>query len=284
MSGVFRTTGKTADDMVVRFPQALVINLGEAPKAAYPDKRPGTRMGTAALIRNAFVAAANYRQKIKAAKNPDEVDANLKNQAILQALEQKIATFIVAQRADDLATAMRLAKEYNLRAALCLAAEAYLIPDKITESKLPVVLHPTMQRAGASMETLNSFLGNAAVLSAKEIPIAISSAFEAYVPKTRVIRYEAAMAMVHGLGFEKALASVTIDAAKILQIDDRYGSIEPGKVADLVLYDGHPFENITHVTHVLSAGQLAYDRSNRPQIPLALRDVHFYEPVCCLSF
>jgi imidazolonepropionase-like amidohydrolase len=134
------------------------------------------------------------------------------------------------------------------------------------------------------METLNSFLGNAAVLSGNGISLAISSGFESYVPKTRVVLHEAAVAMVYGLGFEKALASITIDAAKILQIDDRYGSLEPGKVADLVLYDGHPFENMTHVTHVIAAGHLAYDRASSSRVPLALRGGYLGEPACCLSF
>jgi len=284
LSGVFRTAGKTADSMVVRFPQALVVNLGEIPKSSYPEKRPTTRMGTVALIRNAFTAAANYRQKIKAAKNPDDVETNLKSQAVLQALDQKVATFIVAQRADDLVTGMRLAKDYNLRGVLAMAAEAYVIPDQIKEAKLPVVVHPTMQRAGGSMETLNSFLGNAAVLSSKGIPLAITSGFGGYVPKTRVVLHEAAVATVYGLGVDKALASITIDAAKILQIDDRYGSLEAGKVADLVLYDGHPFENATHVTHVISAGHLAYDRAARMKVPLAARASYGGEPACCLSF
>ncbi|HXP63609.1 MAG TPA: amidohydrolase family protein, partial [Dongiaceae bacterium] len=284
LSGVFRTFGKTADSMVVRFPQALIINLGEIPKAAYPEKRPTTRMGTVALIRSAFTAAANYRQKVKVAKNPEDVDTNLKNLAVLQAMDQKIATFIVAQRADDLVTGLRLAQDYSLRGVLAMAAEAYLVPDQIKQAKLPVVVHPTMQRAGGSMETLNSFLGNAAVLSGKGIPLAISSGFEGYVPKTRVVRHEAAVAMVYGLGFDKALASITIDAARILQIDDRYGSLEPGKVADLVLYDGHPFENTTHVTHVVSAGHLAYQRASRPKFPLASTGSFFSEPACCLSF
>jgi imidazolonepropionase-like amidohydrolase len=284
LSGVFRTKGDTADGMVIRFPQALVINLGESPKTAYPDKRPTTRMGTVALLRSAFTAAANYRQKVKAAKNPEDVETNDKHQTIQQAMEQKIATFIVAQRADDIATGIRLAKDYNLRGVLSMAAEAYLVPDEIKKSKLPVVVHPTMQRAGGSMETLNSFLGNAAVLSGKSIPIAISSGFESYVPKTRVIRYEAAMAMVHGLGFDKALSAITLDAAKVLQIEDRYGSLEAGKVADLVLYDGHPFENTTHVTHVVAAGRLAYDRASRPKLSLAAWGSSGAEPACCLSY
>jgi imidazolonepropionase-like amidohydrolase len=267
--------------MVVRFPQALVINLGEVPKQTYPDRRPGTRMGTAALIRGAFAAAANYQQKIRATKDPHEIETNLKHRTLLDAMDQRIATLIVAQRSDDLVTGIRLAQEYDLRAILGLAAEAYLISGRIKEAGYPLVLHPTMQRAGGSMETLNSYVGNAAVLDREGIPVAITSAFEGYVPKTRVVRREAALAMVYGMGFEKALASITINAARILQIDDRYGSLEPGKVADLVLYDGHPFETTSHVTHVIASGSLAFDRSKPGKAARWIGSGA--EPGCCLS-
>ena len=93
------------------------------------------------------------------------------------------------------------------------------------------------------------------------------------------------MAMVFGLGFEKALGSITLDAAKILKIDEQYGTLEPGKAADLVLYDGHPFEYTTHVTQVIAGGRLAYDRGSRSTVPLAARSSGYgSEPACCLSF
>ena len=161
-----------------------------------------------------------------------------------------------AHRADDLETGLRLAKEFDLTARLDLATEGYLMADVIAEAEVPVVVHPTMQRAGSSMETFNSHLCNAAVLADHKIPLAIGTGFEGYVPKTRVLRYEAAMAMVNGLGRERALAAITLDAARILGVDDRVGSIEPGKVADLVLYDGDPFEHATHVTYTIQDGRV----------------------------
>ena len=92
------------------------------------------------------------------------------------------------------------------------------------------------------------------------------------------------MAMVYGLGRERALQSITIDAAKLLKIDDRYGSLEPGKVADVVLYDGDPFEHKTQVTHVIVDGRLVYRRSDKPDIPLAQR-LYYVSPQipCCLD-
>jgi imidazolonepropionase-like amidohydrolase len=109
------------------------------------------------------------------------------------------------------------------------------------------------------------------VLADKKVPLAIGTGFEGYVPKTRVVRQEAAMAMVNGLGRDRALAAITLDAAKILGIDDARGSIEAGKVADLVLYDGDPFEHATHVIYTIQEGRVVYDREDYLKLPLARR-------------
>jgi imidazolonepropionase-like amidohydrolase len=268
-SGVFRTAGLTADEMALRPAAGILVNLGESSKG-----RPGgptTRMGSAALVRNALQEARAYARKKAAAKDDDKKPPlNARLEALSLALERKVPVIFAAHRADDLLTALRIAREFNLDARLDLATEGYLIADKLAEAKVPVVAHPTMQRLAGSMETYHSFSGNAAALAGK-VPLAIGTGFEGYVPKTRVVRYEAAMAMVHGLGREKALAAVTLDAAKILKIDDRFGSLEAGKAADLVLYDGDPFEHATHVTHTIVAGRVAYDRADYLKLPLARR-------------
>jgi imidazolonepropionase-like amidohydrolase len=127
-----------------------------------------------------------------------------------------------------------------------------------------------MQRPG-SIETFNTSLRTAAVLTDRKIPVAIGTGFEGYVPKTRVLRYEAAVAAANGLGFERALASITREPAKILGIDDRFGTLEPGKVADIVLYDGDPFEHATHVTYTIVGGRVTYDRSDYLKLPFERR-------------
>jgi len=268
-TGIFRTQGTTAEAMTLRFPAGLLVNLGEAPKEAYSGKLPTTRMGTASLVRQALTQARNYAQK-KAA-NPDKTPLDGKLEALGLALEGKIPVIFTAHRADDLATALRLAREFGLKARLDMATEGYLLADVLAEAKVPVVVHPTMQRAGGSMETYHSHLANAAVLADRKVPLAIGSGVEGYVPKTRVVRYEAAMALVNGLGPERALSAITLDAARMLGIDDRLGSIEPGKVADLVLYDGDWAEHATHVTHTLIAGRLVYDRADYLKLPYARR-------------
>ena len=287
-SGVFHTHGTSVDEMTIRFPQALFFNLGEKPKSTYSGKAPGTRMGTAAMIRNALQSARNYAAKQDAAAKKDDDDGpelDLKSEALARLLRQEIPAVFTAHRADDMQTALRIAKEFNIKPVLALATEGYLIADQLAAARVPVIAHPPMQRVGG-LETYNSFLGNAAVMSDAGIPVAICSSFEGYVPKTRVIRWEAAIGMVYGLGFDRALKTITLDAAQILGIDKDYGSIEQGKVADLVLYDGDPFEHATHVTKVIVGGRVVFDRQQRSRELMTLdrRQVSCPAPGCCVGF
>ncbi len=271
-SGIFRTSGRTAESMTLRFPAGILINLGESPKSSYAGKLPTTRMGTAALIRSAFTQARNHSNKLAAGKGTDkQPPANPKLEALGLALAKKIPVLFAAHRADDLETALRLAHEFDLLARLELATEAYRIADEVAKAKVAVVVHPTMQRSAASMETMHSHLGNAAELVRRKIPLAIGTGFEGYVPKTRVLRHEAAIAAINGLGHERALAAITLDAAKILGVDTTRGSIEKGKVADLVLYDGDCFEHATHVTYTIAEGRIVFDRAEYLAIPFARR-------------
>ena len=107
---------------------------------------------------------------------------------------------------------------------------------------------------------MNATIENAALLADFEIPVAMMSGYESYVPKNRVVLLEAGVAAANGLGFERALRASTIDGAKILGIADRVGSLEKGKDADLVLYDGDPFEYTSHVTAVLVNGKVSYQQ------------------------
>ncbi len=284
-TGVFRTHGRTAEEMSIRVPFALLFNLGEAPKGSYAGRLPGTRMGTASLIRDQLNKARNQSAKReRLAEDAAPLDRDLKLEALEELLSGKMQALFCGQRADDLETALRLSEEFQLKPVLALAAEAYLLRDRLAERKVPVIAHPTMQRVG-SLETYNSLLSNAAHLSDANVLVAIGSGVEGYVPKTRVVRHEAGVAMTYGLGYDRALRAVTFDAARILGIDGEYGSLEPGKIADVVLYDGDPFEYTTHVEKVIVGGQLVFDRANLPPIPLSQ---YFYRPSvevpCCLGF
>ncbi len=277
-TGVFKTHGRTAETMSLRSPAGLLVNLGEQPKGAYPGKAPTTRMATAALLRTAFTKAKAY-----AAKKEKPADAKL--DALALALSREIPVLFAGHRADDLRTALRLADEFKLDARLELATEAYLMADLLERVKVPLVLHPTMQRIGSG-ETIHSQSASAYYLSRRKIPFAIGTGFEGYVPKTRVLRHEAAMAAANGLGVDDALEAITLRAAKLLGIDGTHGSLAAGKAADLVLYDGDCFEHATHVTHTILGGRVVWDRPEYLKLPLARRAIPLAGAGvgCCLEW
>ena len=273
-TGIFHTSGTTVNESLIRFPAGLAVNLGETSKTA--GKFPSTRMGSASVLRNAFTQARDHAAKKEKSKN-------LKLDALALVLQGDLPVIFSANRSDDLITSLRIAEEFKLKAILDLATEAYLVPEAIVKAKVPVIVHPTMQRAGSSIETLNGFTGNAMVLADRKVPLAICTAFEGYVPKSRMLRSEATMAMAHGLGYERALKAVTIDAARLLGIDKEYGSIEVGKIADLVLYDGDPLENYSHVTVTINGGKIVYNREDYLKLPFARRVLALGGSSCCLG-
>src|SRR5690606_34996436 len=136
-------------------------------------------------------------------------------------------------------------------------AEAYLLIDQFKAAGIPVIIHPGMQRTGGEKE--NASFETAAKLREAGIPVAMQTSFERYVPKVRVVLWEAAMAARHGNSFEEALAMITRDAAAILGIADRVGTLEAGKDGDLALFDGDPFEYTTHCVGTVIEGEVVSD-------------------------
>ena len=183
------------------------------------------------------------RRRRQAAPKPPPRD--LAKEALGQALDGELSLLITANTVPEIAAALRLQSEFGFDLVLDGAAESYLLLDEIREAGVPVVLHPTMSRVrNGSYET-------AAKLADAGIPFALQTGFEGYVPKTRVLLWEAAIAAANGLGMERALEAITLSPARILGIDDRVGSIEVGKDADLALFDGDPFEYTSHICGVI---------------------------------
>ena len=241
----------------MQFPVAMMFNLGEAPKGS--GKAPTTRMGTALLIRKALQAAVMYAEKQESDDEDEPPARDLKKEALALAIRGEIFSVFTCHRSDDIMTALRIAREFGLRLILDGATEAYLLREEIRDAGVPVLVAPTMQRT-SSIEKLNGTFENAAFLQKAGIPIAIQSGISGYVPRTRVIPFEAGIAMAYGLSEIEALAAITIGPARILGIDDRVGSLETGKDADIVLHDGPPLEYLTHVTHVFVNGAVVYER------------------------
>jgi len=271
-AGIFKTVGPktvgpTVDQLAVKPVSAIVFNLGESPKEFYgkKDKAPTTRMMTAAIIREGLLNAQAYQKKwadwnASEKKDPTKQPSrDLKLEAISLALRGDVPAIFNAYRADDIDTAIRLAQEFKLKLILSSVTEGYLETQVIKQSGAAALVGPTLQRL-ESIETNNASLEDAAILAQAGIPVALMTGFENYVPKNRVLLFEAGVAAGNGLGFEGALRASTIDAAKILGIADRVGSLEAGKDADVVLYDGDPFEYTSHVTAVVVNGKLSYQR------------------------
>jgi len=177
---------------------------------------------------------------------------DLRLEMLVRVLDGEVPLLITANRAQDIAAALRLKAEFNIPIILDSASEAYLLLEEIKEAGVPVLIHPTMFRMFGEMENMS--VETASKLRAAGIPFAIQSGFENYVPKTRIVLFEAAIAAANGLTFDEALASITIDAARILNLDDRIGSLETGKDGDVALFDGDPFEYTTHCTGTLING------------------------------
>ncbi len=268
---IIKTRGPTVDDGLLKPTAMLCITLGEGGLSDDKGKSPGTRSKEIAVLRNEFVKAQDYqRRRARAATRPatdqhednDEKDGarggrkssrDLKLDVFVRALNRELPVLITAHRSQDILLALKLAEEFELKLVLDGASEAYTLIPQIKAANVPVILHPTMFRSHGEAENLS--METASKLRAAGIPVALQSSYEGYVPKTRIVLFEAAIAAANGLTFEQALATITSDAAKILGISDRVGSIEAGKDADIAMFDGDPFEYATHCVGTLIDGR-----------------------------
>jgi imidazolonepropionase-like amidohydrolase len=207
------------------------------------------------MLRAELIKAADYQRKQSAKDATKRPARDLRLEALGRALDGSQPLLITADRHQDILAALRVAAEFKLRVVLDGAADAPLVLDEIKRSGFPVVLHPSMARANGDSENLS--FETAARLRKAGVPFALQSGFESYVPKTRVVLFEAALAAANGLTFEQALASITVDAARLLGVEKRIGSLAEGKDADLALFDGDPFEYTTHCVGVIVNGVVA---------------------------
>jgi imidazolonepropionase-like amidohydrolase len=252
---VVKTVGETVESAAL-VPVAMVaVTLGDGARPGDDKKSPGTRSKAVAMLRAELAKARDYVRRRGLADAEKQADRDLRREVFADVLAGKLPLLVTVNRATDIDAALRIAAEFDVRIVLDSAAEAYLAVDRIKAAGVPVIVHPTMRRAGTG-ETENLSFETAATLRRAGIPIALQSGFEGYVPKTRVALFEAAVAAANGLTTEEALAAITIDAAKILGVDDRVGSLAPGKDADVAVFDGDPFEYVTHCTAVVIDGRV----------------------------
>lgn len=255
---ITKTWGNTVEDAVLVKAAAVAATLSPMAQKHDKGKSPGTRGKMMAMLRAEFIKAQEYAAKLDKADPDKKPDRSLGLDMLASVLKRELPLMITANRAQDIASALRLGKEFNIRIILDGAAESYLLIDELKAAGVPVIIHPTMIRAWGDYENMS--METAATLRKSGIPVAMQSGYESYVPKTRVVLFEAGVAAANGLTFEQALATITIDAAKILGVEKRVGSLEVGKDGDVALFDGDPFEYTTHCTGTIINGQVVSDK------------------------
>ncbi len=266
----------SVDEMVVMEPAGMKMALGENPKRVYKgqNKTPSTRMGNAALLRGALVQAQNYLEKwhryeieLKAYEAKDDEDKSvvdepkpperdLKLEALGQVMRREMKARVHAHRADDMLTAIRIAEEFDLDLTLEHATEGYKIADILAAKEIPVTAGPILF-SRTKYELKDMLPKNPGVMAEAGVTVAIQTDEMSAV---KYLTINAALAVREGMSEEDALKAITINAAKVIGVEDHLGSLEVGKDADIVVFDGHPFDYRAVVELVLVDGQVAYLR------------------------
>ena len=263
--------GRTVDDMVLRSPAGMKSALGENPKRVLGERRvnPSSRLGTAAAIRTALVDALNYLEKAKDEDHDQSSERgrpthsrDLKLEALASVLRREIPWRQHCHRADDIATALRLAGEFGYDLVIDHGTEGYLIADKIAAAGVPVVTGPLIT-ARSKVELRNRTMANPGLLAAAGVTVAIAT--DHPVVPVHLLILQAALAVREGLDRDTALRAVTITPARIMRVADRIGSLAPGKDADVVIWSGDPFDVMSRVEAAYIGGRevYRYDRASR---------------------
>lgn len=264
---IVKTTGNTVEDAVMVPTAGISLTLGPGSLRG-GGQSPGTRGKQMSMLRARLLEAKSYLESLEPREEkPGKAGEEKKNTppvnlglaALASVLRKEVPLLITAHRAQDIATALRLKKEFDLRIILDGGAEAYLLTEELKKAGVPVIIHPSMARFNGALQ--NASFETAARLKKAGLKVAMQSGYESYVPKTRVVLFEAAVAAANGLGFEGALELITTSAAEILGISDRVGSLAVGKDGDLALFDGDPFEYTTHCVGTIIEGRLVSEIS-----------------------
>lgn len=234
MVSVLKVRGKTLSEMILKEEAGLKIAFGENPKRSYGEqkKMPYTRMATAAMLRQAFIDAENYMKKV-------DKDRNLGKENMVKVLEGKIPLRAHAHRADDILTSIRIAEEFKVKLVIEHCTEGHKVVEELLQAGVSTVVGPSLTNR-AKVEMAERSFKTPGVLANAGIPVAIMTDHPElpiqYLPLC------ASLAVKEGMKEEDALKALTIIPAQILRIDKLVGSIKKGKDADLVVWNGHPFD------------------------------------------
>ena len=256
--------GNTIDELLIHTPDGRIaggMKMANGTNSIRASPFPGTRGKSAALVREQFIKAQEYRDKIqKAAGDASKLPPrDLKMEGLVEVLERKRIVQFHTHRADDILTALRLAKEFNFRIVLHHVSDATLVANEIAKSGAPVSLI-VIDSPGGKLEALNLSLSSGAVLEKAGVLTGFHT--DDAVTDSRLLLRSPALAVRAGMSREKALYAVTMANAKMLDLDSRTGSLEPSKDADFIILSGDPLSVYTHVLQTWIEGKKVFDRSD----------------------
>lgn len=260
---VIKTKGKRIDNMIVKEPAAMKIAFGENPKRVYnsKDKMPMTRMGTAGLLRETLYKAMEYfnaKEDHNEDKEKGEPKYDFKLESLLPVIKKQIPLKAHAHRADDIFTAIRIAKEFDLNLTLDHCTEGHLIADELAEEGYPAIVGPTLSER-SKIELRELTFETSSILAKAGVKIALMT--DHPVIPVHYLPICAALAVRSGLDEDTALKAITINPAEILGVDERVGSLVEGKDADIVVFDKHPLDIQTKTKYVMIDGEIVFRRN-----------------------
>jgi len=251
-TAAIKLRGDSADHMVFKFPCSLKMALGDNVRWTYGRDRkvsPMTRMGVAMVIREAFAQARDYMERKEAGEN---VPLNVKWEALIPVLKRELPVNIHAHRSDDILTAIRIAKEFNLDMRIIHCTDGRLVGKYMAEAGIPGIVGPALC-SSSKQENVNVSMATPASMVRDGVKIALTTDHD--VIPLQYLPICAAVAVREGLDPEEALKAITINAAEIAGIDGMVGSLTVGKDADIAVFTGHPFDYLSRVKGVWIDGE-----------------------------
>jgi imidazolonepropionase-like amidohydrolase len=253
-----KTWGRIVDEMVIMSPCSVKSALGENPKRVYGERKqlPATRQGVAAVIRDALTKAQDYRaRRDKALEKGDPFDRDNTCEVLLRVLDRELPWCQHTHRADDIATALRLADEFGYRLIVNHATEGFLLADVLAEREIPCIVGP-MFTTRSKVELRERTLANPGRLAAAGVPVALTT--DHPVVPINFLVHQATIAVKEGMDRAEALRSITINPARMLGLDDRIGALRPGLDGDVVIWDGDPLDVMSRAVQVFVSGVSVY--------------------------
>ena len=254
-----KSWGRVVDEMVIKSPCSVKSALGENPKRVYGEKKqlPSTRQGVAAVIRDALTKAQDYRaRRAHAAESGDPFDRDPTCEVLVRVLDGELPWCQHTHRADDIATAIRLADEFGYRLIVNHATEGFLIADLLAEREIPCIVGP-MFTTRSKVELRERTMANPGRLAAAGVLVALTT--DHPVVPINFLVHQATLAVKEGMDRADAMRSITINPARMMGLDDRVGALRPGLDGDVAVWDGDPLDVMSRAERVFVGGVPVYE-------------------------